>query len=74
MVALQQVKLGFLKDITVAGGYGDWNPATHQFADAAAAIYRAYIRQIGAGAVAAGGFITLIKTIPTIVSPRSKKA
>jgi putative OPT family oligopeptide transporter len=31
-------------------------------------IYRAYIRQIGAGAVAAGGFITLLKTIPTIVS------
>ena len=68
MVALQQVKLGFLKDISVAGGYGDWNPATHQFGDAASAIYRAYIRQIGAGAVAAGGFITLLKTIPTIVS------
>ena len=32
------------------------------------AIYRAYVRQIGAGAVAAGGFITLIKTIPTIIS------
>jgi putative OPT family oligopeptide transporter len=32
------------------------------------AIYRTYIRQIGAGAVAAGGFITLIKTIPTIIS------
>ena len=32
------------------------------------AIYRAYVRQIGAGAVAAGGFITLIKTLPTIVS------
>ena len=68
MVALQEVKLGFLKDITLAGGYGDWNPTTHQFNDAAAAIYRAYIRQIGAGAVAAGGFITLLKTIPTIVS------
>ncbi|MCY7411382.1 MAG: OPT/YSL family transporter, partial [Chitinophagales bacterium] len=27
-----------------------------------------YIRQIGAGAVAAGGFITLMKSIPTIVS------
>jgi putative OPT family oligopeptide transporter len=34
----------------------------------AEAVYRAYIRQIGAGAVAAGGFITLIKTIPTIIS------
>jgi OPT family oligopeptide transporter len=67
-IALQQVKLGFLKDINTAGGYGNWNPATHSFADPAAAIYRAYIRQIGAGAVAMGGFITLIKTIPTIVA------
>src|SRR5438067_4392415 len=32
------------------------------------AIYRAYVRQIGAGAVAAGGFITLLKTMPTIVA------
>jgi putative OPT family oligopeptide transporter len=31
-------------------------------------IYRAYIRPMGAGAVAAAGLITLIKTIPTIVS------
>ncbi|HYC29160.1 MAG TPA: OPT/YSL family transporter, partial [Chitinophagaceae bacterium] len=67
-IALQQVKLGFLKDINTAGGYGDWNPVTHTFGDPAAAIYRAYIRQIGAGAVAAGGFITLIKTIPTIIT------
>lgn len=47
--------------------YG-WDATTHTFADSAEAIYRAYIRQIGAGAVAAGGFITLIKTIPTIIS------
>ncbi|MBD0332148.1 MAG: OPT/YSL family transporter, partial [Chitinophagaceae bacterium] len=67
-IATQQVKLGFLKDVTTAGGYGAWNPATHTFADPATAIYRAYIRQIGAGAVAMGGFITLIKTIPTIIS------
>src|SRR6185369_3447469 len=40
----------------------------HAFADMPEAIYRTYIRQIGAGAVAAGGFITLIKTIPTIIS------
>jgi len=46
-------------------GFG-WDPATHTFADTANAIYRGYIRQIGAGAVAAGGFITLIKTLPTI--------
>jgi len=31
-------------------------------------VYRAYVRQIGAGAVAAGGFITLLKTLPTIVA------
>lgn len=31
-------------------------------------IYTAYIRPMGAGAVAAAGLITLIKTIPTIVS------
>ena len=31
-------------------------------------IYRAYIRYIGAGAVACAGVMTLIKTIPTIVS------
>ncbi|MGX5689854.1 OPT family oligopeptide transporter [Arcticibacter tournemirensis] len=66
--ALQLVKLGYLKDLATAGGSGDWNPVTHTFGDYATAIYRAYIRQIGAGAVAAGGFITLIKTIPTIIS------
>ena len=53
---------------TIAGGPGGWDPATHAFADTAAAVYRAYVRQIGAGAVAAGGFITLLKTLPTIVS------
>jgi putative OPT family oligopeptide transporter len=47
--------------------YG-WDPATKQFGDSAEAIYRAYIRQIGAGAVAAAGFITLFKTLPTIVA------
>ncbi|MGN6544039.1 MAG: OPT family oligopeptide transporter [Aureliella sp.] len=45
-----------------------WSAETGQFADAAGAIYRAYIRQIGAGAVAAAGFITLLKTMPTIVA------
>lgn len=47
---------------------GEWNPDLHTFGNYAEAIYRAYIRQIGAGAVAAGGFITLLKTIPTIIS------
>ncbi|HEY6899658.1 MAG TPA: oligopeptide transporter, OPT family [Puia sp.] len=67
-IAMQQVKLGYLKDIHSAGGYGNWDPVTQTFADPASAIYRSYVRLIGAGAVAMGGFITLIKTIPTIVS------
>ncbi|MFD1003072.1 OPT family oligopeptide transporter [Ohtaekwangia kribbensis] len=67
-IALQLVKLGNLASLDTPGGYGNWNPQTHTFGSYADAIYRAYIRQIGAGAVAAGGFITLIKTIPTIVS------
>jgi len=67
-VALMQVKLGYLQNINSPGGSGGWDPVTKTFADPASAIYRAYIRQIGAGAVAMGGFITLIKTIPTIIS------
>ncbi len=67
-IAMQQVKLGFIPDVNTAGGYGGWNPETKEFADPATALYRAYIRLVGAGAVAMGGFITLIKTIPTIVS------
>jgi putative OPT family oligopeptide transporter len=68
MIATQLIKLGYLKDINTAGGPGGWNPVSHEFNDYAVAIYRAYVRQIGAGAVAAGGFITLFKTIPTIIS------
>jgi OPT family oligopeptide transporter len=71
-IALQLVKLGYLADINSGGGPGNWDPTAHTFGNYAAAIYRAYIRQIGAGAVAAGGFITLIKTIPTIVSSFSE--
>ncbi len=67
-IALQLVKLGYLSSVTAGGGPGNWDPVTHTFANTAEAVYRAYVRQIGAGAVAAGGFITLIKTIPTIVS------
>ena len=47
--------------------YG-YSAETHEFVALNWAIYFAYVRQIGAGAVAAGGFITLLKTIPTIVS------
>jgi OPT family oligopeptide transporter len=67
-VATQLVKLGSLANLNTPGGYGNWDPQTHTFGSYADALYRAYVRQIGAGAVAAGGFITLIKTIPTIVS------
>lgn len=68
VIALQLIKLGYMKDLLTPGGAAGWDPVTHTFADAPAAVYRAYVRQIGAGAVAAGGFITLIKTIPTIIS------
>ena len=67
-IATQLVKLGYLKDVLTEGGKGHWHPATHSFDSTARAIYFAYVRQIGAGAVAAGGFITLVKTLPTINS------
>ncbi|HMD00027.1 MAG TPA: OPT/YSL family transporter, partial [Ferruginibacter sp.] len=58
VIALQQVKLKLIPDIAKATkNYGGWDPITQTFADKASAIYRAYIRQIGAGAVAAGGII-----------------
>ncbi len=63
-IATQLVKLGY---VPTAGKFG-FDPATHEFVKLNTAVYFAYIRQIGAGAVAAGGFITLIKTIPTIVA------
>jgi OPT family oligopeptide transporter len=67
VIAYQLVKLGYLADISKPGGKGGWDPVTHTFADYAAAVYYAFVRQVGAGAVAAGGIITLIKTIPTII-------
>ena len=66
-IASQLVKLGYLADIAKDGGKGGWNATSHTFNNYPSAIYYAFIRQIGAGAVAAGGIITLIKTIPTIV-------
>lgn len=68
VIAAQLVKFAYIPNLQTAGGPGGWNPTTHTFNDTAAAIYRAYIRQIGAGAVTAGGFMTLLKTIPTIVA------
>jgi OPT family oligopeptide transporter len=67
MIASQLHKLGYLNDIAAGGGKGNWNQATHTFSDYSEAIYYAYIRQIGAGAVTAGGIITLLKTFPTII-------
>lgn len=66
-IAMQLMKLGYLADIARNGAYG-WDATTQQFASLNRAIYFAYVRQIGAGMVAAGGFITLLKTIPTIIS------
>jgi uncharacterized oligopeptide transporter (OPT) family protein len=68
VIAEQLVKLGYLASLATEGGRGNWDPVSKTFENPASAIYFAYIRQIGAGAVAAGGFITLMKTIPTIVS------
>ena len=67
VIARQLMKLGYLADVTKPGGKGGWDPVTHTFADYAAAVYYAFVRQVGAGAVAAGGIITLFKTIPTII-------
>ncbi|WP_276362530.1 OPT/YSL family transporter [Daejeonella sp. H1SJ63] len=67
-IAYQLVKLGYLKDVYTSGGPGTWDPLNMVFTNTATAVYQAYVKQIGAGAVAAGGFITLLKTIPTIVS------
>src|SRR5574338_309339 len=67
IVAVQLNKLGYLPDLLRPGRYG-WNPTTHTFGELNTAIYYAYVRQIGAGAVAAGGFMTLLKTLPIIIS------
>ncbi len=62
-IAAQLTKLGY---VPTSGRFG-FDAGAHEFARLNTAIYFAFIRQIGAGAVAAGGFITLIKTLPTIV-------
>lgn len=66
LIAQKLAKLGYLKDVAVAGGKGGWDPVTQTFADYSTAVYYAFIRSIGAGMVAAGGIITLVKTMPTI--------
>ncbi|ACL63624.1 oligopeptide transporter, OPT family [Anaeromyxobacter dehalogenans 2CP-1] len=62
VIARQLVKVGASPE-----GFG-FDAAAGTFANLPRAVYLAYIRQIGAGAVAAAGFITLLKTFPTIVS------
>src|SRR3990170_853048 len=53
IIAAQLAKLGYLADITKPGGSSGWNPVTQNFDSWSDAIYKAYIRPIGAGAVAA---------------------
>jgi putative oligopeptide transporter, OPT family len=67
VIAAQLDKLD-LMDAARANARFGWDPATNTMSNLSEAVYRAYIRQIGAGAVAGAGFITLIKTLPTIVS------
>ena len=72
-IADQLTKLDLLRPITnaVTGAitypFG-WDPQALSFGDLSSAVYRAYVRQIGAGAVAGAGFITLFKTMPTIIA------
>ena len=40
IIASQLIKLGYLKDLSTAGGPGGWNPATHLFDDTSDAIYQ----------------------------------
>ncbi len=53
-----------IQDLTNLGFTEAWRN-THSHAEW---IYRAYVRYIGAGAVACAGVMTLLKTLPTIVS------
>jgi OPT family oligopeptide transporter len=66
-IAAQLAKLGLMNPAVASARFG-WDPATHTMANLSEAVYRAYVRQIGAGAVAGAGFITLFKTMPTIIS------
>jgi len=66
-IAAQLAKLGLMDPTLISARFG-WDPAAHSFTNLSEAVYRAYVRQIGAGAVAGAGFITLFKTLPTIVS------
>ena len=67
VIASQLDKLDLMNPAVASAKFG-WDPVAHSFSNLSEAVYRAYIRQIGAGAVAGAGFITLIKTMPTIIS------
>lgn len=67
VIAAQLDKLDLMDATQTSARFG-WDPATQTMTNLSEAVYRAYIRQIGAGAVAGAGFITLIKTMPTIIS------
>ena len=54
--------------ILVFSGGSDASPVAAAFAEGgASAVWSSYIRYIGAGALAAGGIISLVKSLPTIV-------
>src|SRR5258708_20098085 len=65
VIALQLQKLGYLVDLARPGKYG-WDPVTHPFSGLNRAIYFAYVRQIGAGAVRPPAFLTPLITLPTL--------
>jgi len=66
-IALQLVKLGYLRDLTAAGGPGSWDPATHHL-EVMRTPYTGPTSADRSGVRSAGGLITLVKTIPTIIS------
>jgi len=63
LIAIFVPEARIVADLDALGFGAEWRAGN----DYSVWIYRAYIRYIGAGAVACAGVITLIKTIPTIV-------
>src|SRR5260370_33631071 len=62
-IALQQVKLGFLKDITTAGGEGRLGPGDHVFCGPGSPLFPRFVRVVGGRARAIGCFIYLLKDV-----------
>jgi putative OPT family oligopeptide transporter len=71
-IANQLVTLGYLGDINSSGGKGNWDPINKTFENMSSALYFAYIRQIGAGAVAAGGLLHWLKQYQLLLSHLQK--